>query len=102
MKDTSKQKLVAEVFPIQTPNLPRLSAYLLDVAGGDASTVGGKLSYRLTRTFKGHWVWTERRLVTDAPLETSQIMKVVEDLWEGQPETFRGLRGVDLERGSHP
>ena len=94
MTNPPHQAIMAEVFPIKTSSLPLLTAFAPEISGGDASTIGGKLSYRLARTLGGHWVWTDRRLITDAPPEISQIMKVVSDLWEEQPDTFRGLRSV--------
>lgn len=99
MTSPPDQTVIAEVFPIRTSKLPKLTAYELDISTGDASSIGGKLAYRLTRTFKGHWVWTYGRLATDAPVEAAQIMKVIEDLWEQQPDAFKGLRGVVLDPG---
>ncbi len=83
-----------ELFPVQTIALPKLFAYRLDVGGEDVSTIGGKLSYRLRKTFKGHWVWTSNRIVTDTPQTQDEIKPVVENLWREQPNIFKDLREV--------
>ncbi len=88
------QPLSTEVFPVRTSLLPDLSAYRLDVKGGDYSTIGGKLAYRLKKIFSGHWAWAGGLIVTDTPQEINEIMKVVNTLWSEQAETFKGLRTV--------
>ena len=55
--------IFAEIFPVQLGALPRLFSYKLDIRGGDFSTIGGKLSYRLRKKFPGHWIWTRRSKV---------------------------------------
>jgi hypothetical protein len=63
--DKGHQKhIFTEVFPIQITALPKFSANILDTGGREVSSIGGKLSYRLRRTFGGHWVWTSNRIVT--------------------------------------
>lgn len=86
--------MFTEIFPVQLGVLPRLSAYKLDIRGGDFSTVGGKLSYRLRKRFPGHWVWTNGQLLTDTYQDKAEIMRVVEELWHEQPSIFRGLVDV--------
>lgn len=92
------QTLITEFFPVVQDELPALTAYRLDINSGDFSAVGGKLAYRLKRTFPGHWAWVGNRVVTDEPQPESNIMDVVTTLWAEQAETFRGLRRVSLER----
>jgi hypothetical protein len=74
-------QVFTEIFPVLTTALPKLFAHKLDAGGQDSSTIGGKLSYRLRRKFKGHWVWTGNRIVTDTQRTQSEIMSVVEELW---------------------
>jgi hypothetical protein len=71
-----------------------LHAYQLEIRGGEQSTVGGKLCYRLKNTLGGRWAWAGSNVVTDSPQDKSRIMKVVETLWSEQPEIFKGLRDV--------
>lgn len=92
VENASSQTLFTEIFPIKQDALPPLFAYRLDVRTGDYSTVGGKLAYRLKKTFSGHWAWAGGLIVTDNPQEVDEITKVVKILWEEQPETFKGLR----------
>ncbi len=92
--NTGSQVLITEIFRVVTDELPPLYSYVLDINGGDAATIGGKLAYRLKRTFHGHWVWAVDRIVTDEPQNENTIMEVVRTLWAGQPDIFRGLRGV--------
>lgn len=95
-------QLFVEVFPIQTSTLPRIFAYKIDTGGGDASTIGGKLAYRLRRKFKGHWVWTSNRVVTDAQQPPNEIMSVVEELWREQPDVFKDLKDVKYDPDWRP
>ena len=99
---TSTPTILTEVFPIKVESVPRVSAYRLEMGGGDLSTVGGKLSYRLKREFQGHWVWTGGRITTDCPREGTSIMNVVETLWTEQPEIFRGLQNVYIDANWRP
>ena len=102
MKLTHNLRIFTEVFPIQTTALPKLHAYRLDTGGSDISTIVGKLSYRLRKAFKGHWVWTIYRIVTDTPQNSAEIKKVVEDLWNEQPDVFKDLRSVNQDPDWQP
>ena len=95
-------KVFTEIFPIRVPEMPRLFAYNLQVKGGDLSTIGGTLSYRLRRKFSGHRVWTGGRLLTDAPQDSTGIMKVVEELWREQPDVFKSLHEVREDSACQP
>src|SRR5690554_2240657 len=68
-KEAVAHTLITEIFPIKTEEIPQLHGYKLDVTGGDLSTIGGKLSYRLKRRFPGHWAWADKRIITDTPVE---------------------------------
>lgn len=92
----SNTELFVEVFPIQC-NIPPLVAYKVEISGGDLSTVGGKLSYRLRRKFGKHWVWTSGHILTDASQSQDEISKFVESLWREEPETYRYLISVSLD-----
>jgi len=83
--------ILAEVFPVQAAAIPPLVAYQLQVQGGDLATIGGKLAYRLQRVFKGHWFWTERRVVTDSPQPDEVFKPVITELWSEQSTIFQGL-----------
>lgn len=86
--------ILVEVFPVQPDAIPLLTAYQLQVQGGDLATIGGKLAYRFSRVFKGHWVWTEKRVVTDAPPSDEALKSVLANLWKEQPEIFQGLLAI--------
>ncbi len=94
--------VLAEVFPVQASAIPTLSAYRLDVRGGDIATIGGKLSYRLQRIFKGHWLWTDYRIVTDVPQAEEAITSVITALWSEQPEIFKSLLAVHRDLAWRP
>src|SRR2546422_5885456 len=72
-----RSALLVEVFQIDRRQVPKLHGYELDVAGGPATAVGGRLCYRLSKVLGGHWVWTTGRAVTDAPKDLAEIEKVV-------------------------
>lgn len=96
MVNTSTMTVLAEVFQIQPSAVPSLSAYQLDVQAGDLTTLGGKLAFRLQKTFSGHWIWSMPWLVTDTPQSSEAIQAVVEELWEELPDLFRGLHSVSF------
>lgn len=89
--------LITEVFPVAKEAIPQLFAWRLDLRGGDAATIGGKLSYRLRRSLGGHWVWTCWRLVTDLQATPESVQAIVADLWKEQPETFKALRQITAD-----
>jgi len=95
-------EVFTEIFPVRTSEIPRLFGYTLQIKGGDFSTIGGKLSYRLKKKFPGHWVWTGGKLLTDAPQDITELMKVVEELWHEQPDVFRSLYEVNQDSATQP
>jgi hypothetical protein len=94
--------LITEVFPLPAAAIPKLRAWRLDLRGGDAATIGGKLSYRLRKVLGGHWVWTSWRIVTDFETTPESVNAVVNTLWKEQPETFKVLRQVAPDVGWSP
>lgn len=86
-------EITTEVFPVRITDVTKLYAYRLNIKG-DISTVGGKLSYRLRKTFPGHWVWTAGRILTDTRQEVAKIMEVVRELWNEQPKIFGNLLDI--------
>src|SRR3989449_5659912 len=94
--------LLAEVFQIDRRQIPELHGYEVEVSGGQAGAVGGRLCYRLSKVLGGHWVWTTDRAVTDSPKELVEIQKVVDGLWEHQTQDFRSLREVRPDFGWQP
>jgi len=54
-----RSALLAEVFQIDRHQAPKLHGYEVEVSGGQAGAVGGRLCYRLSKVLGGHWVWTE-------------------------------------------
>lgn len=94
--------ILAEVFPVQTASIPSLFAYQLQVRGGDLATMGGKLAYRLQRIFKGHWFWTERRIVTDSPQPDEALKPVIASVWGEQPTIFQGLLAINRDVSWRP
>lgn len=94
--------ILTEVFPIQPAALPPLVAYQLQVHSGDLATIGGKLAYRLQRVFKGHWLWTERRIVTDSHQSDEVLKTVILTLWGEQPDIFQGLLAMQQDTSWHP
>jgi len=99
---STSQTLFTEIFPVRVGALPQLSSYIVEVNGGETSSVGGKLAYRLKRTFPGHWAWAGWHIVTDFPQSDEAVMKVVEALWAEQPDIFRSLRRVYQARNWTP
>ncbi len=96
------QNLFTEVFPIEVEKLPELTAYSLEVgSSGDASRIGGKLSYRLRKRFSGHWVWTVGKIITDQPQTEEEIKKFIEELWREQPDIYTNLIAVRKDPNWH-
>ena len=86
-----------EVFPINVSALPKLYAYKLITGSKDISTIGWKFAYRLKTEFGGHWVWSENKIVGDKLISDLEIKKVVEVLWQEQPDVYRNLQGLKLD-----
>jgi Piwi domain len=101
MQQTNTTILV-EVFPVQPAAIPPLVAYQLQTRSGDLATIGGKLAYRLERIFKGHWLWTERRIVTDSPQPDEALKPVIADVWSEQPTIFQGLLAIQRDISWRP
>ncbi len=89
--------IFTEVFPVNISALPTLFAYKLLTGGKETSTIGGKLSYRLKVEFGGHWIWSEKKIVGDKLISASELSKIVELLWQEQPDVFRTLQGIRQE-----
>jgi hypothetical protein len=89
--------ILVEVFPVQLAAIPSLTAYQLQVHSGDLATLGGKLAYRLQKVFKGHWFWTEKRIVTDSPQLDETLKPVITGLWREQPDIFQGLLTIQQD-----
>ena len=102
MVSTGNPRVFTEVFPVRRESIPEMFAYRLIVRGGDPTTIGGRLSYRLKRSLQGHWAWAANRVLTDTPSSSESIMKVVNELWEEQPDTFRGLQEVESDDNWRP
>jgi hypothetical protein len=83
-----------EVFPVRTKAIPPLIAYKLDCRDDESSITGGKCAYRLRRTFAGHWVWTGHRIITDNPRTSVEVERVIEALWQEQPDIFSNLQAI--------
>ncbi len=94
--------VLVEVFPVQPAAIPFLVAYELQVRSGDLATMGGKLAYRLQKMFKGHWLWSERRIVTDSPQSDEALRPIISALWNEQPEIFQGLFAVQQDAAWRP
>lgn len=82
--------------------IPPLVAYRLRIQGGDLAAMGGKVAYRLQRVFKGHWLWTEKRVVTDSPPPDEALKPVIADLWKEQPDIFQGLLAIQPDASWRP
>ncbi len=88
---SSAAMTLTEMFPVNISVFPPLTAYQLKVRNGDVATIGGKLSYRLQKAFSGHWAWTSPWIVTDTTQSESALIRLIEQAWREDPETFRGF-----------
>jgi hypothetical protein len=79
-----------------------LTAYEVSGTGPARHIAAGKLSYRLRKEVGGHWVWSERRIITDSTAEENRISQVLQDLWTTQPDVFADVRGVRLDGSWKP
>jgi hypothetical protein len=86
--------IFTEVFPVCIATLPSLFTYKLITENKEIATMGWKLAYRLKSEFNGHWVWSESRIIGDKLILDTEIMKIVEILWQEQPEIFKNLQEV--------
>jgi hypothetical protein len=88
------RSILVEVFPINSRAIPMLTSYHPDVQGNNLSMVGGKLAFRLQKTFPGHWIWSHPWIITDNPQPVEAIQAVIETLWQEQPDVFQYVYGV--------
>lgn len=98
----NNRTLFTEIFPVKQDTLPTLHSYQLEIKGGDFATIGGKLAYRLGRSFEGHWAWAGNLIITDIPRNPTDVMSIVETLWVEQPEIFRSLHRVSAQHDWTP
>ncbi len=91
--------LFIELFPIETASLPPLTLYqvVLNDEKKDPGSIGGKLAFRLNRTFPGRWVWANGVLLTDTPVSPVQ-MDITLDILRGQmPELYNDVKAIEEE-----
>jgi len=86
-----KESRFTEIFFINEAEIPDLDAYELKIHGQNLNSIGGKFSYQLRKKFKGHWIWSENKIITDSPKKKEEIMQFIEELWSYQPETYQDL-----------
>ncbi|MHC4619373.1 MAG: Piwi domain-containing protein [Planctomycetota bacterium] len=92
----------SEFFPVQTGKLPRLYGYRIIAGDGNTNAIGGKLSYRLRKSFPGRWVWSTWKLISDASKSESEFGRVLTSLWENEPDTFAHLHRIVPIEGWRP
>ena len=97
----TNSKLSSDFFPIETSKLPQLYGY--EIVGDDnVNTVGGKLAYRLRRTFSGNWVWSNYKLISDTQKSEVDFQVALSTLRKNEPDTFGNLHKVVPMEGWHP
>jgi Piwi domain len=94
MDQTDHPHIFTEVFPVRTMALSPIIAYKLDCSDDESSIIGGKSAYRLRHTFAGHWVWTGHRIITDNSRRSVEMERVIEALWQEQPDIFSSLHAI--------
>lgn len=95
--------LFIELFPIETATLPPLTIYQLRMKDEkkDPNSIGGKLAFRLNRTFPGRWVWVCGTLLTDTPVSPVQ-MDITLDIMRGQvPELYEEVQAIEEDPRPH-
>ena len=95
-KSSNAKSIFTEVFPVKKNIISELYAYNLKIKNDKSQKIGGKLSYQARNHFEGHWIWTKDRIVTDSPQNIEEIKKLMKELWEKQPETYKDL--IDIEK----
>lgn len=91
--------LLAELFPVQTDNIPPLYAYRLDTSGEpELNRIGGSLSWALTRKRPDDetWVWSKskRRLYADVQCSSEELESVVKHCRQSGRDRFRPLMTI--------
>lgn len=96
MADTD---LFVEVFPIERQHIPELTAYVPIFAEEPPGAVGGKLAYRLSRSFPGWWVWIDGRILSTESVSPMQLEITVEMIREQVPDSYQHLERVQEDAG---
>ncbi len=94
---TLEQQLFTEVFPVDTSQLPDLTAYRLRVIDIEPVKLGGKLAYRLRQMFPGSWVWAGDRVLTDTPPDLASLEAAVAKITREQPTAYGKLLGIEVD-----
>ncbi len=91
----TQAEVFAEVFPILMENLPALHAWSLNASKDQVAELGRKLAHRLRIRTRGHWIYAQGRLVTDAKRTREEMIDFLKTLWKADDEVFKAIRGVD-------
>ena len=90
-------EVFVEVFTIRTENIPDLIAWKLNAPKSQVVELGRKLAHRLRIRTKGHWIYAQDRLVTDAKRTRQEMMDFLKTRWESDDEVFKAIRGVEQD-----
>lgn len=87
--------ILTEFLPIDTAKLPKLFAYRLTIGEkNNTNTIGGKLSYRLRKSFQGNWVWTNFKIISDCEKTEAELQDVLQGLWQEEAALFTHLHKI--------
>ncbi len=92
-----------EIFPINIKSVPPLTGYRVDIdeIGGEINTVGGKLSYRLQREFKGNWAYSSKYIVTDSKQDHQAVQNALTAIKSEAPDIYRSIARATARYQAH-
>src|SRR5579859_900619 len=99
---SAKPSIFAEVFPIRSSSIPRLSAWQMKASIQEPTALGWKFAYRLRKTLGGHWIWSENKLISEMHLSARELTDSLQRLWQEEPGTFAAIRALMADPGWQP
>jgi hypothetical protein len=107
IKKKNKMFTFTEVFPINSPAIPRLHLYAFFVGSNNAneekpniSSIGGKLAYRLHKVLGGHWINISNNLISDKLVNEKDIKDYIDKTndEDGKLLPFKDITGIEREK----
>lgn len=106
VKKQNKMFTFTEVFPINSPAIPRLYLYTFFMGESDREKnihnigkIGGKLAYRLNKFLGGHWINISNSLISDMSVKDSDIQSFIDGVNENDVSSpFASITGVAREK----
>ncbi|MFQ3579942.1 MAG: Piwi domain-containing protein, partial [Bacteroidales bacterium] len=90
----NQKNLLIDIFKVNTEAIPPLFAYQIIAAEDNLSALGGKLAYKLKKSFNGVWIWCSGYLITDTNVSNKSLDDYLKYLWT-TGEDFKSIQKIN-------